>query len=86
MAEIVKITANENYLGKATQIIYYMVGQTIPPIFQKRKCELFAAAGMDKKINIFSNSLEYMGSFRGHERDIVCLASLSNIVSSGSYR
>ena len=85
MAEIVKITTNENYLGKEPQIIYYMVGQTIPPIFQKRKCALFAAAGMDKKINLFSNSLEYMGSFRGHERDIVCLASISNIVSSGSY-
>ena len=52
----------------------------------KRKVPLFGTGGQDKRINLFTNSLEHMGSLNGQEGGILCLNSPSRkTVASGGY-
>ena len=59
------------------QIIYYLGTKQILKVI-KGKYELFATGGYSEKIDLFSNSLEHMGYFRGHIGYIYCLARVSN--------
>ena len=76
---------NEEYLKVVPRIAYYLKKKNIRGIF-KYKCPLFAAGGWDRRIYLFSNSLEHMGTFEGHKRAISSLCTISNkILASGSY-
>ena len=73
----------EKYDRIIPKIGYYMKSKNIARIF-KEKCPIFTAGG-EKKINLFSNSMEHMGNFSGHKRSIQCLCPISNkILASGS--
>ena len=66
------------------QIIFYLGKKQIPRAI-KGKYELFATGGYSERIDLFSNSLEHMGYFRGHIGYIYCLARVSNSqLASGS--
>ena len=76
---------NEEYLKVVPRIAYYLKKKNIRVIF-KYKCALFAAGGENERIDLFSNSLEHMGTFKGHQREILSLCGISNkILASGSY-
>ena len=76
--------STQEYIKVIPQISYYLRSHRLPPIF-KYKCPLFAAAGHSRRIYIFSNSLEHMGTFSGHKKCIQCLCAISNkILASGS--
>ena len=62
----------EEYLRVVPQIGYYLKNNNLRAIF-KHKCVLFAG-----NIELFTNSLEHMGSLCGHKGSIYCLSSLSN--------
>ena len=85
--KIIENVRNEEYLRVVSRIGYYMKSKNISAIF-KYKCPTLALAGacdVEERIYLFSNSLEYMGSFSGHKRNISCLCSFSNrILASGS--
>ena len=67
------------------RIGYYMKNKNIARIF-KEKCPIFAAGGYEMIIILFSNSLEHMGYFIGHNQSIWCLCAISNkILASGSW-
>ena len=75
---------NKEYLKVVPRIAYYLKKKNIRGIF-KYKCPLFAAGGWDRRIYLFSNSLEHMGTFLGHKRVISSLCAISNkILASGS--
>ena len=74
---------NEEYERIISEIAYYLIGRGIRPIF-KNKRELFSTAGRDNKIDIFSNSIEHMGTLRGHKLSIYCLISLQQGTQLGS--
>ena len=85
MEEAKTIINKEEYERIIPKIGYYMKSKNIARIF-KEKCPIFAAGGEEKIINLFSNSLEYMGYFSGHKHYIRCLCPISNIIlASGSY-
>ena len=76
---------NEEYLKVVPRIAYYMKSKNIGDIF-KYKSPLFAAIGEKERIYLFSNSLEHMGTFSGHENSILCLCGTSHkILASGSW-
>ena len=54
----------------------YLKGKQIPHIF-KSKYILFAGGGGRMNIDLFSTSLEYMGSLYGHSGTVRCIATLS---------
>ena len=66
----------EEYIKVASQMGYYLRGTGIPDILKNIKCGLLAAGGGSNKIDIFSNSLEHMGTLCGHKEGIFCLSSL----------
>ena len=86
MAEIIDLDPPQpNYLRRIPQIISYLRNRNIPPIFKYKKYPIFAAGGNSERIDLFSNSLEHMGSLFGHNNCIVCLCALPNkILASGS--
>ena len=72
------------YLRIVPRIAFYLKNKNISAIF-KYKCPLFAAGGEKGRIYLFSNSLEHMGTFLGHKREIYSLCAISNkILASGS--
>ena len=72
------------YLRIIPRIAYYLKKKNISAIF-KYKCPLFAAGGENKRIYLFSNSLEHMGTFLGHKWGIFSLCAISHkIFASGS--
>ena len=74
----------QEYIKVIPQITYYLRSPRLPSIF-KYKCSLFAAGGDNWRIYIFSNSLEHMGTFYGHQQVILCLCAISNkLLASGS--
>ena len=74
----------EEYLRIVPRIGYYLKSRNIADIF-KYKSVLFAAGGIDRRIYLFSNSLEHMSTLRGHKKSIMCLCALPNkILASGS--
>ena len=77
--------SKKNYLRIIAQTIYYFKSRYIQRIY-KIKSQFFTAAGGTKRIDIFSNSLEYMGALCGHRDIIRCLSSLPNssLLASGS--
>ena len=84
MEEEKAIVNKEKYERVIPRIGYYMKSKNIARIF-KEKCPLFATGGVEAIINLFSNSLEYMGYFSGHKELISCLCAISNkILASGS--
>ena len=73
-----RTSLNEEYIRKIPQMaIYLRAGKYIPQIL-KIKCGLFGRGGESKNIDIFSNSLEYIGSFKGHNSYLQCLSSFYN--------
>ena len=50
------------YLRIVPRLAFYLKNKYISAIF-KYKCPLFAAGGENGRINLFSNSLEHMGTF-----------------------
>ena len=84
MEEEKSVVNKEKYERIIPRIGYYMKSKNITRIF-KEKCPIFATGGDDGRINLFSNSLEHMGYFSGHEAWILCLCPISNkILASGS--
>ena len=85
MEEAKEIANKEEYERITLRIRYYMKSKNIVRIFKER-CPLFAAGGEETNIiNLFSNSLEHMGYFSGHNRRISCLIPISTqILASGS--
>ena len=80
-----KAVVNKEFERIIPRIGYFLKSNNIARIF-KEKCPLFAAGGKEKKINLFSNSLEHMGYFSGHKEWISCLCPISNkILASGSW-
>ena len=76
---------NEEYLKVVPRIAYYLKKKNIRGIF-KYKCPLFAVGGENERIDLFSNSLEHMGTFLGHKRVIYSLCAISHkILASGSW-
>ena len=74
----------EEYMRVVPGIGYYMRSKNIPAIC-KFKCPSFAAGGGNRRIYLFANSLEEMGSLSGHKGHISCLCAFSNrILASGS--
>ena len=74
----------EEYMRVVPGIGYYLRSKNIPAIC-KFKCPSFAACGGNRRIYLFANSLEYMGSLSGHKGHILCLCAFSNrILASGS--
>ena len=74
-----------NYLGVIPQICKYIKNSKLPGY---KKHRLFATGGNRGRIDIFSNSLEYMGSLWGHEkgtavRDLLFLTHREKLVSAG---
>ena len=64
---------------------YYLKNKNISAIC-KHKSQSFAAAGEERRIYLFSNSLEPMGTFSGHKKFIECIYPICNkILVSGSY-
>ena len=85
MEEEKGVLNKEKYERATPRIGYYMKSKNIARIF-KEKCPIFATGGYDRRINLFSNSLEYMGYFSGHKEWIYCLCAISNkILASGSW-
>ena len=64
--------SNQEYIQIIPRIIYYLRNKNKPRIF-KHKHRLFAAGGYDTKIDLISNSLEYLGCLKGHQGMIRCL-------------
>ena len=84
MEEAKGIANKEEYKSIIPRIGSYIKSKNIIKIL-KEKCPIFAAGGFDKRINLFSNSLEHMGYFSGHKLSIYCLCAMSkNILASGS--
>ena len=84
MKEEKTLVNKEDYERITPRIAYYIKNKNITRIL-KKKCPLFAAGGNEWIINLFSNSLEYMGYFSGHKGRIQCLCTVSsNILASGS--
>ena len=84
MEEEKEIINKEKYDRITSRIGYYIKSKNIARRF-KEKCPIFAAGGLQKIINLFSNSLEHMGYFSGHKYRIWCLCPISNkILASGS--
>ena len=80
----IRRVVNEEYLRIVPRITYYLKKKNISAIF-KHKCPLFAAGGWDRRIYLFSNSLEHMGTFVGKKGPIDSLCAISNkILASGS--
>ena len=80
-----QLPTNTTYTNTIPKISKYLRKKHIPPIF-KRKYQLFAIAGTDMKIHIFSNSLELMGYLHGENLSILCLLSMSSTkLVSGSF-
>ena len=85
MEEAKGIANKEEYKSIIPRIRYYMRSKNIARIF-KEKCPIFAAGGEEGIINLFSNSLEFMGCFSGYKESISCLCRISNIMLvSGSW-
>ena len=63
---------NTNYQRIHGRIRKYIKNRNIQELL-RRKSILFATGGQEKKINLFTNSLEYTGSLFGHKGDIRCL-------------
>ena len=80
-----KAIKNTKYLRIIPIIAKYIKNKNIPPIF-KYKYPIFASTGNEGRIHIFSNSLEHMGTFSGHQQGrIWCLCPISHkILASGS--
>ena len=84
MEEEKAVVNKEEYERIIPRIVYYMKSNNIARIF-KEKYPLFAAGGNERRINLFSNSLEHMGYFSGHRHLIRCLFPISKIIlASGS--
>ena len=84
MEEEKAVVNKEKYESVTSRIVYYIKSKNIARIF-KEKCPIFATGGYDRRINLFSNSLEHMGYFSGHKEMIWCLCPISNkILASGS--
>ena len=74
----------DRYLRIVPKIAFYLKNKNISVIF-KYKCPLFAAGGDNKRIYLFSNSLEHLGTFLGHKWEISSLCAISHkILASGS--
>ena len=74
---------NTRYVRIVARIGYYLKSNNIASIY-KYKCPTFAAAEKGN-IELFSHSLEHMGSLCGH-KNIECLCTLPNrILASGSW-
>ena len=75
---------NEEYLRIVPRIAFYLKNKNISARF-KCKCPIFAAGGEKGRIELFSNSLEHMGTFVGHKGGINSLCAISNkLLASGS--
>ena len=71
------------YMRIVPGIGYYLKNKNISNIF-KHKCASLAVTG-GRRIYLFSNSLEEMGSLSGHKGEISCLSIIRNrILASGS--
>ena len=85
----IKRVVNEEYLRIVPRKAYYLKSKNTRDIF-KYKCPLFAAGGGggddQGEINLFSNSLEHMGTFMGYKIAILSLCAISTkILASGAY-
>ena len=84
MEEEKAVLNKELYEFLIPRIAYYLKSNNLARIF-KEKCPIFGAGGDEKRINLFSNSLEHMGYFSGYKFSIQCLCAISNkILASGS--
>ena len=80
----IRSVPNDEYLKVVPRIAYYLKKKNIRGIF-KYKCPLFAAGGEKGIIELFSNSLEHMGTLSGHKERINSLCAISHkILASGS--
>ena len=84
-----KTDVNKEKYGRITsKIVYYIKSKNIARIF-KEKCPLFVAGSGCRRegiIDLFSNSLEHMGYFSGHNDWLWCLCPISKIIlASGSW-
>ena len=85
MEEHKKASISKKTYFKVAPIIGNYLRNTNTPIRFKKKCILFAVGGRNKSITLFFNSLEEMGYFHGHKKDISCLEPLQNtLLASGS--
>ena len=84
--EIIKLSENiHNYKRIVSRIVQYIKTKNLSLIFNKKKSKLFAIGGEDKKISIFTSSLEFQGYLHGHYKSISCLESFSQVeLISGS--
>ena len=73
MEEREDMPTREQYLRIISETAYYFKKRD--QMIWRAKYELFAAGGGDNKIDIFSNSLELMGSLCGHKMAVYCLAA-----------
>ena len=78
--------SNKKYERIMGEMTYYFRSKHIQAVC-KNKSPMFAVGGDDGRGEIFSNSLEHMGSLYGHEEDIWCLATFPNspVLASGSW-
>ena len=85
MNEKNNLDTRKTYLKEFPKLFKYLKNKNIPDIFTRKKSTLFATGGIDKKIDLFTNSLEYMGKLMGHKEKIRCLCGLSKReIASGS--
>ena len=76
---------NSKYERVVARIGYYLKSNNIPRILNS-KCASFGGSSDEGRIELFSNSLEHMGSLVEHEGGIYCLCALPNkTLASGSY-
>ena len=80
----IRSVSHNNYSRRMSEMTDYLRGKHIQRV--NRKCPLLAAGGRDRRIDIFSNSLEHIFSLYGHKGEIRCLATQeeSRILASGS--
>ena len=85
MEEEKAVLNKELYEFLIPRIAYYLKSNNLARIF-KKKCPLFGAGAGERRIKLFSNSLEHMGDFSGHDMRISCLCAISNKgLASGSW-
>ena len=77
---------NTKYQSKIPQINYYLKNKNTPSVLKNIKSLLFASGGKNRRINLFSTSLEHLGILKGHKDEIYSLYPIisAKILASGS--
>ena len=70
-------TPNFKYMRAIPRMADYLKNKNIASIFKDHKRVLFAAGGGDSRIELFTNSLEHMGSLCLDQLGIRCLSRIS---------